>query len=77
MKDMSTYTHPHVIPKLNAFLSLAQKEDILKNIDNQTVVMSIDFSIDFMDRKIHETFLKISVMFHRRNTDLEIQHEGE
>ncbi len=60
---MSTYTHPHVIPKLNAFLSLAQKEDILKNIDNQTVVMSIDFSIDFMDRKIHETFLKISVMF--------------
>ncbi len=38
IKILSSFTHPNVVPNLYRFLS--SKEDILKNVDNQTVFRS-------------------------------------
>jgi len=38
MKILSSFTHPQVVPKMyEFFLLLNTKEDILKNVGNQTV----------------------------------------
>jgi len=34
---VSPFTHPQVVPNLNEFLLLNTKEDVLKNVGNQTV----------------------------------------
>ncbi len=43
MKIVSSFTHPHVFPNLYDLL------DILNNISNQTVLVTIDFNC--MDKK--------------------------
>ncbi len=43
MTILSSFTHPHVVPNLYAFLSSVEHKDNLRNVGNQTVDVAIDF----------------------------------
>lgn len=61
---MSVQTRTRFSPLRNT------KEDTLKNVGNQTVLVSMDFHC--MDKKTPQTFLKISSFtFHRRKNATE------
>ncbi len=56
MKILSSYTHPQVIPNLQDFflLLLNTKEDILKNVGNQTVAGN--YWLNTVEQKFEQDF---------------------
>ncbi len=64
MKVASSFTHPCVVPNLYDFSSSVEhKEDILKNVNQRTLV-----PIDFHCMEKKEAFLKISsFVLHKKN----------
>ncbi len=67
MTILSSFTHPHVVPNLYAFLSSVEHKDNLMNVGNQTVDVAIDFHSIFFHTVEVNVWFKHQIFFYYLN----------